>query len=479
MTYKQFTKDVGLIGLTNLLISLSGIILLPILTKTLGAHDYGVWAIIGVTISLVTPFATLSLTSSMIRFLAGEKNREEIQEGFFTIFFIILFNGLFVSFILYMLSDYFALTFLNDLSVSPLFKIASFIVFVYALNLTAMSFFRTYRQINKYCTLTISQSFGELGLIAYFVLSEFGLFGVLISLLIARTTFLLISLFIVIFQIGFRVPKFSNIKAYLSFGLPLIPFGIFSWIINSGDRYVIGYFMGPASVGIYSAAYGLGNIISMFAAPIGFNLYPTISKLWEEEKTEEVKIYLKYSVKYFLMLAIPSVLGLYILSKQILTSLTTAEFVSFSASIVILLVALGVTFYGVYSILVYIIMLAKKTKIIGILVGISAIINMSLNIFFVPMIGIVGAAIATLIAFCALTIVTAFISFKYLRFEIDWIPIGKSVASAGLMGLILWWINPEGIVNILGSVGVGGFIYFGAFMLLGGVKMSEIRSLFR
>jgi len=415
----------------------------------------------------------------MIRFLAGEKNREEIQEGFFTIFFIILFNGLFVSFILYMLSDYFALTFLNDLSVSPLFKIASFIVFVYALNLTAMSFFRTYRQINKYCTLTISQSFGELGLIAYFVLSEFGLFGVLISLLIARTTFLLISLFIVIFQIGFRVPKFSNIKAYLSFGLPLIPFGIFSWIINSGDRYVIGYFMGPASVGIYSAAYGLGNIISMFAAPIGFNLYPTISKLWEEEKTEEVKIYLKYSVKYFLMLSIPSVLGLYILSKQILTSLTTAEFVSFSASIVILLVALGVTFYGVYSILVYIIMLAKKTKIIGILVGISAIINMSLNIFFVPMIGIVGAAIATLIAFCALTIVTAFISFKYLRFEIDWIPIGKSVASAGLMGLILWWINPEGIVNILGSVGVGGFIYFGAFMLLGGVKMSEIRSLFR
>jgi O-antigen/teichoic acid export membrane protein len=104
---------------------------------------------------------------------------------------------------------------------------------------------------------------------------------------------------------------------------------------------------------------------------------------------------------------------------------------------------------------------------------------MSFNIIFVPTIGIAGAAIATLVAFCALTIVTVFISFKYLRFEIDWTSIGKSVASAGLMCLILWWINPVGIVNILGSVGIGCFIYFGAFILLGGIKMSEIRSLFK
>jgi O-antigen/teichoic acid export membrane protein len=479
MSYKQFTKDVGLMGITNLLMSLSGIILLPILTKTLGVHDYGVWAIVGVTISLVTPFATLKLTDSMVRYLAGEKKKEEIQEGFFSIFFVVLFNGLIVAFILYVLSDYFVLTFSNDLSVSLLFKLASFIVFIYALNLTVLCFFQTYRQINKYCTLTILQSFGELGLIAYFVLSGFGLLGVLISLLISRTTFLFISLFIVIFQIGFRIPKFSKLKAYLSFGVPLIPYGIFSWIMNSGDRYVIGYFMDPTSIGIYSVAYTLGNIIFMFAVPIGFNLYPTISKLWEEGKTDDVKIYLKYSVKYFLMLAIPSVLGLYILSKPILTSLTTPEFVTSSSSIIILLVAVGTMFYGVYSSFVYIIMLAKKTKIIGLLVGISAIINMSFNIIFVPTIGIAGAAIATLVAFCALTIVTVFISFKYLRFEIDWTSIGKSVASAGLMCLILWWINPVGIVNILGSVGIGCFIYFGAFILLGGIKMSEIRSLFK
>ena len=46
--HKLFTQRIGLIGLTNLLISLSGIILLPILTKTLPIEEYGVWVQISV-----------------------------------------------------------------------------------------------------------------------------------------------------------------------------------------------------------------------------------------------------------------------------------------------------------------------------------------------------------------------------------------------------------------------------------------------
>ena len=41
--YKLFTQRIGLIGIVNLLGSLSGIIMLPILTKTLPIEEYGAW----------------------------------------------------------------------------------------------------------------------------------------------------------------------------------------------------------------------------------------------------------------------------------------------------------------------------------------------------------------------------------------------------------------------------------------------------
>jgi O-antigen/teichoic acid export membrane protein len=66
--YKLFAQRVGLVGITNLIFSLRGLI--PILTKTLGASGYGIWAQIIVTISLITPIVMLGLPSAMVRFLA-------------------------------------------------------------------------------------------------------------------------------------------------------------------------------------------------------------------------------------------------------------------------------------------------------------------------------------------------------------------------------------------------------------------------
>jgi O-antigen/teichoic acid export membrane protein len=55
--YKLFAPRVGLVGITNLIFSLHGLILISILTKTLGADAYGIWSVIMVTISLLSPLA--------------------------------------------------------------------------------------------------------------------------------------------------------------------------------------------------------------------------------------------------------------------------------------------------------------------------------------------------------------------------------------------------------------------------------------
>ena len=125
-----------------------------------------------------------------------------------------------------------------------------------------------------------------------------------------------------------KIPDFSKLKSYLHYGLPLVPSIIFGWIAASSDRYVIVYFLGLAPVGIYSAAYNISQAaIFMSLAPISFVLVPTLSKLYDDNKIEEVKTHLRYSLKYFLMFAIPVTFGVSVLARQILTILATSEFV--------------------------------------------------------------------------------------------------------------------------------------------------------
>jgi O-antigen/teichoic acid export membrane protein len=473
--YKLFTHQIGLIGITNLIISLRGIILLPILTKTLGAYDYGVLAQIMVTISLCTPLVTIGLLSGITRFLAAETDKKEIQEGFFSSLIVIFFSGIVLSSLLFLSSNFLAQMIFHTKEAIPLIKISAFIILIWALDRASLQFFRTRRQMTKYSSFLLLENFGELGLITYLVLNGFGVFGVVISLLIVKAITFGIMLFVIISQIGIKLPHFTKIRPYLVFGLPMLPSYIFVWIINSSDLYVIGYFMDSASVGVYSAAYGIGVIISMFIGPISIVLYPTILKLWKEDKIEEIKIHLEYSMKYFLMLAIPSTFGLSVLAGQLLIVFTTSQFVY--GSVLIPIIAVSSIFSSFYSINMYILAMVKKTKIIGALLMIAAIVNIILNIIFVPLIGILGAAISTLVSFLILSLLMYYLAVSNIKFELGFRFILKSIFASFVMSFLIFVYNPTGITNVLISIGFATGIYFGILIILKGFSKDELKFL--
>lgn len=473
MSYEKFTHDVGLIGTTQLLLRLGGLILIPIITKTLGAYQYGIWAQISVTISLLTPLVMLGLSTTIVRFLSGEKDKDKVREGFLSVVAVIILLGSLLSAILFCSSDFLASTVFDDINASYFIKAASFLVLISALDEITFTYFRTFRQIKTFSAFTLLKSFGELGLIACLLLSGFGLLGAIIALLIAGGVIFIVTFSLILSQIGLKLPNFSELKPYLRYGMPLTPNAMIMWIIHSSDRYIIGYFIGMAAVGIYSAAYAMGNLITFFLTPIGFILFPTISKLYEEKRVEEVRNYLKYSLKYFLIFAIPSAFGLSVLAKPLLRILTTPEFVY--GSIVVPFVAFGVITFGIFQICIYITHLAKKTELNVILLGTSAFSNIILNVILIPYIGILGAAIATLISYAVLAALTVFVSFKYLKFDIDWSFILKSITASIAIALLILKLNPTDVFQVLASLGIGAVAYFALIILLKGVTKTELK----
>ena len=198
-----------------------------------------------------------------------------------------------------------------------------------------------------------------------------------------------------------------------------------------------------------------------------------LSKYYDENNMNEVKTVLRYSLKYFLAIAIPSAFGLSLLSKPILTILSTPEIAS-QGYLITPFVALSALLYGAYAVILQIIVLEKKTKITGAIWIMAAILNLGLNLFFIPYIGILGAAITTLLAFALALILISFYSFKYFKFDIDFRFIFKSIFASIVMSLVIIKWNPAGILNILIVIGICAVVYAVILLLLKGVKKEEI-----
>jgi len=344
------------------------------------------------------------------------------------------------------------------------------------LNIIALGSFRIFGQIKRYSAMVLFQTVLEIGLITFFVLSGYGLIGALISVLITRAASLSFTLYLIISYAGFASPDFSVLKPYLKYGAPLIPTLIFSFVVASGDRYVIGFFMNAENVGIYSAAYSIGSIIIMFSTFIVYILSPTIFKLYDKGKIDGVKVYLSYSWKYFLLLSIPSAFGLSVLAEPLLSILTTPEFVSVG-KFIIPLVSLSTIIWGAEIIFGTALRLVKHTKIFAIVFGSAALLNLGLNIILVPRWGVIGAAITTLIAYTIAGVIIYYKSRQHMRFDINLGFIAKCIVASIIISSIIWMLNPIGTIKILASIGLGVIAYFSLLFLFKGFGKEELKTI--
>ncbi len=468
--YKLFVQRIGLVGIANLLVALSSLILLPILTKNLSIVDYGIWVQITTTISLLPNLTTLGLPYTMVRFLSSETNKHRIQEGFYSILFMVVLSTFIVSLLLLIFSKEIAIALFNgDVNVAI---ILPGIVFLACLNALLLNYFRTFQEMKKYSFFLLMQTYLGVAIVAYFALSGYGVNMAAVGLLLANAITFFAMLAMIIWSLGFKFPRFNRMREYLSFGLPTIPGNLSSWIVNSSDRYVIGIFLSAAFVGYYSPGYTLGNSITMLMAPFALLLPSVLPTYYDKNNIDKVSLFLNYSIKYFLLISIPAAFGLSVLSKPLLTVLSTPDIV-LNGYLITPITALSALIFGVYGIISNVLVLEKKTKIIGTIWIIAAGLNLVLNIIFVPFFGIMAAALTTLMAYVIAFILTLRYSTKFFKFDLVFIL--KSVTASTIMSAIIVLINPENLTNIIITVIISIAVYFVLILVMKGIKNEEFQ----
>ena len=469
--YVRFIQRIGLVGLTNILISLSSLIFIPIITKSFTTAEYGMWAQVNTTIALVPNIANLGLPYTMVRFLSAEKDKEKIKDSFYPMISLTFISTIIICLLFLIFGNTIANALFNG-SMQVLY-ITTAISFFACMNLMLISFFRTFKQMKRYSLFLVLQSYIGVFVSIYLTYAGHNIETVVLGLLTGYVAVFIMMAFLIVKYLGIGIGKWSNLKEQLAFALPTIPSNVSSWVVDSSDKYVIGILIGSVAVGCYSPGYALGSILLMFLSPFAVLLPAVLPEHYEKGDIREVDKYLSYSMKYYLLLTVPAAVGMSVLSKPLLYIITTPE-IALGGYMVTPFVCLGAIFMGMYGITNNIMILEKNTMILGKLWIVVAISNIVLNLLLVPYLNILGAAIATLICYILAFAVTAIASKKTMRLPFNMKELLKIVVAASIMGIAVYLMHPIGIINVLISIIAGVIIYFAIIFILKAVTIKEI-----
>lgn len=460
------------------LIALRELIVLPLFARLLGRESYGIFAQLTVVLTLLIPFVAFKLDVSSVRYLSSEDDGGVLRSGLWGGLTWVVGSSLLVALGIALASGISARLILGGSEHRELMPIAALLLVISAVAVYLQSYFRVVRRIDRLAALLMVQTALEIVAILLLVSRGHGIEGALWGLIGVRAA---VGLGVVAFvwrQLGPPALDRAQLRRLLSYGMPLMPNGILRWLINYADRLVIIQVLGLAAVGVYAASYSLGQVLHLLVLPLGFVLFPFLSRLWDRGEHAEVRRYLAHATRYYLLLAMPAALGISLLSQPALRLIATAEFET--SGLLVLWIALGFVLNGLFQINAYAFHLTHRTRLLSLILLASAALNILLNLTLVPRLGLSGAAIATAAAFALMAVAALGYGRRLIGYRVRWRDVGKSLVAVALMGGAVRLLPaPGGWPGLLGAAGLGAAVYLGCLLALGGFSRGEVMELWR
>lgn len=225
----------------------------------------------------------------------------------------------------------------------------------------------------------------------------------------------------------------ARTRSFLEYSLPLLPHSLAHWALALGDRVLIQIFLGVGAVGVYSTIYGILQFVEVAVGALGSAIMPVFARASRDKASwREMR---RFARNVFLFATVATV-ALGIVLVDLILTFMPAGF-HHGAGIVPYVAA------GMLALLWYTFSVnaaaqtAGRTRRLPILSGLAVAVNVALNIFLLPRLGILGAGIATLVGYVALAWSTHAYA-RRLGFEVlpAWLAIAGVVGST-IAGLAL------------------------------------------
>ncbi len=474
---KRLLVQVSHYSLASLLTTIAGLISFPFLTRVFSVADYGTMSLVSATLTIVVAIGKLGIQFPVFPFhseIASGKSRFSLGQLYSTTVFGMGTAGFVVGLLLLTVTIlgldrwfgdtanlrlYFAIC--SVVCVSQVFE-SAIINFVRANQLTVL--LMVYQVVKRYSML---------GLVIVGVLlvkrSLTTFYAAMILTEVSATATLALLFFR---RHAAAAPKRSSFSRplyleMLRLGIPMmIGYELSGIILSVGDRYVIEMLVGDEALGLYSAGYNLCQYVqAVVIASVGQAIMPIYMQMWEQKGADETAAFINQSLRTYCLFAVPVVAGVAAVGPELLQVLASEKYAR--AAAVLPWVIGGMVVEGVSGMVGAGLFIHRRVAIIVSIIMSCAVLNVGLNVAIIPMLGVVGAAIATLVAYAALVVAMTLVGRRLLAVRLPWGSLVRSMAASALMFLAVYPVYPgHGLLTVVARTALGALIYLVAILAI-------------
>jgi len=410
-------KNITLYAFSTAINKGSVLLFFPFLTQLFSLEDFGRWSLAIIVSNLLIPIIALNGSAAILREGSENKNTGFRLLHFFSLIAVTI--GLLFFFGAKAIS----------LDVWLIYAIA--IASAEAVLLLALTFVRTQEKATLYFLINIFKALALLGLVLYAKQFDFSL-----SLLLFYH-FFVVAFFagvVLAFQYRHYVMARIDFKPILLFSIILIPHGISQWIMSSSDRLILEYMLGAESVGIYSLAYNIALVLILLNSGITMALPTYMIKNYQNWKAQgfDNKFVAYYTYLSILLLVV--VTCLYVLDFNYFGIL---GYYGDEMLPMIAIIYFSIYLLGLYYFFANYLFYHKKAVVISKTTFVAALFNIVITICFIYWLGVIGAAVGTLVAY-----IYYLASIRYEALKIDntiQISLVKPVSTFAIALSVVYW----------------------------------------
>jgi O-antigen/teichoic acid export membrane protein len=368
-------------------------LLLPVLTRVLSPADYGTIAMFGIVVTIVGAFTGLTVHGAVgVRYFQLDQERMPPYVG--ACLAILAVSGSMVFCVVAVGRPWLeSITRVPGrwLLVAVLVSSAQFVINI------RLSLWQVQHKAFRYGAFQISQSMLNAGLSLFLILSlGMAWEGRALGQSAAVSVFMLIALFLLLQRTEASWPTNTrDVRDALKFGVPLIPHVIGGLSIATVDRFMITNMLDVAQAGIYMVALQMGMVLGLLTDSFNSAYAPYLMGVLVKEDRARDRNIVRGTYAYFLVVIVAALL-LGVTAPHLLGVLVGERFRA--AAGVVLYVAMGYAFGGMYYMVANYVFLENKTGYLAVVTFSSGVFNIIATFLLIKVNGIIGAAQAFMLS---------------------------------------------------------------------------------
>lgn len=449
----------------------SNFLLAPLFTRFLSPVEYGLIALCSLFQNYLTIFLDVGLKGAFSRYYFRYFRKPAILKALFStaIITVIVISGIVYGIMVVVGDALFAAVFKNELFTFQAYGHIVFALTVNALlNAIILTYYRNAEDIGRYAWVSLSTFFlMTIGAVIGVVVFRFGALGSMIGK--ATGVAIVITTFLVFFYKRNHASfSWRLLRPLLWYGYPLIPYALLNITIANLDRFFIERYFDLATLGQYTIAFLISTIPVIMLNAFQSSVNPAVMKALEVTKGNNyAEGYQEINSNFKLMMVVMVIMlwGMITFSGFFIMFYVGPQYRVVIEYLPILILAfIPLIYQNMFSILLFFHYQSKLLPIISLITLIGALAS---NFILIPILGIMGVAVAVVIKnllFCMFTrwalVYKGFYNptlFYLGRYH--WLPV--ILASAALISLLLVHHFPAyyHLTNLLAGFIAGIFIF--------------------